>query len=64
MKNKIELITNESGDWIILKLNDEFFTEGRSISKSEWLNLIREINPNIQIKQIQITDEQMENCEY
>ena len=50
MKNKIELITNESGDWIILKLNDEFFAEGHSISKSEQLNLIREINPDIQIK--------------
>ena len=63
-KHKIELITNESGDWVILKLNNEFFAEGRSIFKSEWLNLIREINPNIQIKQIQITDEQMENYEY
>lgn len=63
-KHKIELITNESGDWIILKLNDEYFAEGRSIYKSEWVNLIKEINPNIQIKQIRITDEQMENYEY
>lgn len=63
-KHKIELITNESGDWIILKLNDEFFAEGHSIYESEWLDLIKEINPDIQIKQIEITDEQMENCEY
>ena len=53
-KHKIELITNESGDWIILKLNDEFFAEGHSIYESEWLDLIKEINPDIQ----------MENCEY
>ena len=63
-KHKIELITNESGDWIILKLNDEYFAEGRSIYKSEWVNLIKEINPNTEIKQKEISDEEMENYDY
>lgn len=63
-KHKIELITNESGDWIILKLNDEFFAEGHSIYESEWLDLIKEINPNIEIKQKEISDEKMENYDY
>ena len=64
MKNKIELITNESGDWVILKLNDEFFAEGHSIYDSEWLDLITEINPNTEIKQKEISDEEMENYDY
>ena len=64
MKNKIELITNESGDWIILKLNDEFFAEGHSIYDSEWLDLIKEINPDTKIKQTEISDEEMENYDY
>ena len=64
MKNKIELITNESGDWSILKLNDEFFAEGHSIHDSEWLDLIKEINPNTEIKQKEISDEEMENYDY
>ena len=63
-KHKIELITNESGDWIILKLNDEFFAEGHSIHNSEWLDLIKEINPNTEIKQKEISDEEMENYDY
>ena len=63
-KHKIELITNNSGDWIILKLNDEFFAEGHSIHDSEWLDLIEEINPDTEIKQTEITDEEMENYDY
>ena len=63
-KHKIELIVNESGDWSILKLNDEFCAEGHSIHDSEWLDLIKEINPNIEIKQTEISDEKMENYNY
>ena len=64
IKHKIELITNESGDWFVLKLNDEFFAEGHSIYDSEWLDLIKELNPNIEIKQTEISDEEMENYDY
>lgn len=63
-KHKIELITNESGDWSILKLNDEFFAEGHSIHESKWLDLIKEINPNTEIKQKEISDGEMENYDY
>ena len=63
-EHKIELITNESGDWIVLKLNDKFFAEGHSIHDSEWLDLIKEINPNTKIKQTEISDTEMGNYDY
>ena len=63
-KHKIELITNESGDYVILKLNDKSFAEGAFIYDSEWLDLIKEINPNTEIKQTEISDEEMQNYDY
>lgn len=41
-----------------------FFAEGHSIHNSEWLDLIKEINPNTEIKQKEISDEEMENYDY
>ena len=38
--------------------------EEHSIYEGEWLDLIKEINLNIEIKQTEILDEKMENYDY
>lgn len=53
-KNKIEYITNESGDWCVLKLNGEVFDEGHIISGHSWVELIRELN--FTVDEIELSD--------
>ena len=31
MSNEVEVVTSESGDWVIIKLNGEIIEEGHSI---------------------------------
>lgn len=54
-KNKIEYITNESGDWCVLKLNGEVFDEGHSISGHSWVELLRELN--FTVDEIELSDD-------
>lgn len=56
-KNKIEYITNESGDWCVLKLNEEVFGEGHSISDHCWVKLLRELN--FTVDEIELSDEEI-----
>lgn len=59
MNNKVEIFTNESGDWTIVKLNGEVFEEGHSIPTHRWLALIKEIGNEVSEKEI--SDEDMES---
>lgn len=56
-KNKIEYITNESGDWCVLKLNGEVFDEGHSISGHSWVELLRELN--FTVDEIELSDDKI-----
>lgn len=56
------MITCETGDWYVLKLNDEIYEEGYSIPKSKWLELLEEIG--CEVNSIMISDKEMKNGEY
>lgn len=57
MDNIIRIITNESGDWAILR-NDEFETSGHSLGVSEFTELLEYLGYEVDIKEI--SDEEME----
>jgi len=58
----IEYITCESGDWEILKVDDEYFFSGHNIPTHVWLDLLEGLsNVNIVVKRTELTDEEMEN---
>ncbi len=58
----IEYITCESGDWEILKVDDEYFFSGHNIPTHVWLYLLEGLsNVNIVVKRTELTDEEMEN---
>ena len=57
-ENKIEYITNESGNWCVLKLNGEVFDEGHSISAHSWIELLRALT--FTVDEIELSDEEME----
>lgn len=44
MKQKVELIKCESGDWIVLKLNGKVIEEGHSIPDMAWLELVSNLD--------------------
>ena len=58
IKNIISIITNESGDWSILK-NDKFETSGHSLGVEEFKELLEHLGYEVNIKEI--SDEEMEN---
>ena len=60
----IEHISNESGDWVVLKLNGEEFYSGHSIPDFVWMDLITKIAPNILTDAKEISDEEMEEGDY
>lgn len=62
MNNEVEVITCESGDWVVVKLNGKVFKEGHSIPESGWLNLLEKLNVKTSMKEI--SDEEMENGEF
>lgn len=55
---KIELITCESGDYEVLKVNDEIYYTGHSIPNDIWLEVFK-LSGNKIIK-TSISDEEME----
>lgn len=63
-KPLIELITCESGDWEILRVNygKDFQEEGHSINNYMWINLIETLG--FKVDKISISDEDMENGRY
>ena len=62
MNNEVEVITSESGDWVIIKLNGEIIEEGHSISAREWLGVLEKLNVKTSMKEI--SDEAMESGEF
>ncbi len=59
---KIELITCESGDWEVLKVDGEVRYEGHSIKIYECLELLEELGCDIFEKEI--SDDDMEMGDY
>lgn len=57
--NEIEIITNESGDWKILTLNEQVYTQGHNISDDTFVKLFNSLG--IDSKITFITDEEMED---
>lgn len=62
MDNKVKLITNESGDWVVLKVNGKVYEEGHSIPAHIWLQLIEKMGNQILTEEI--SDEEMESGAY
>jgi hypothetical protein len=58
----IELISCESGDWEVLKFDDEIIYEGHEIPTDVWLGIIQSLGCDVATKVI--SDEEMENGEY
>lgn len=61
-KNIVELITCDSGDWEVLKLNGKVFEEGHSIPSYAWLELLSVFN--VESNEVSISDEEMEFGQY
>lgn len=59
MKDKIQLIKNESEDYKIIKLNDEEIFRGSEIPDSKWIYILTKIG-GIDIEVNIISDEDME----
>lgn len=62
MNQTIELITNESGDWSVLKINGKVYYEGHSIPDDIWLKVINQLGA--EISSMEISDDDMEEGNY
>lgn len=62
LNNEVEVITSESGDWVVIKLNGEIIEEGHSIPSTGWLRLLDKLNVSTSRKEI--SDEAMENRDF
>lgn len=62
-KPLIELITCESGDWEVLRVNlgEDFERSGHSIRELDWLDLLDKLGYRLEIKEISDEDMEMEN---
>ena len=60
-KPSIELISNESGDWSILRMNlgEDFEYSGHNIHEGVWIKLLEKLGYEVQVKEV--NDEEMEN---
>lgn len=63
-KTLIELITCESGDWSVLRVNlgEDFKVEGHSLSNWDWIELLNLLG--YKVEQKEISDEDMEYGRY
>jgi hypothetical protein len=63
-KPLIELINCESGDWKVLRINSgkDFKKEGHSISNHNWIDLLKYLGFDVEVKYV--TEEEMENENY
>lgn len=60
----IQLISNEGGDWEVLRVNmgEDFHAQGHSINKHDWIGLLDVLG--YEVEEIEISDEEMENGEF
>jgi hypothetical protein len=63
-KPYIDLITCESGDWQILRVNygEDFEVGGHSLSSWDWIRLVNLLG--FEVEEKVISDKDMENCNY
>lgn len=61
--NKVELISSESDDWKVLKVNGTVKYEGHSVPDFIWLQVISNLG-EIETIDREISDEDMENGDY
>jgi hypothetical protein len=63
-KPLIQLITCESGDWEVLRINlgEDFSFEGHSIPNEVWIRLIKKLG--YVVETIDVSDEDMEYRNY
>lgn len=60
--DRVEVITCESGDWDVLKLNEETIAEGHSLSIHDWFTVLDKLD--VLIGQRCISDKDMESGNY
>ena len=61
-KTRIELITCDSGDWEVLKIDGEIFAENHRLSSYDWVRFLNKLK--CEIEEIEISDEDMEMGNY
>ena len=63
-KPLIKLITCNSGDWSVLRVNlgEDFERQGHSISKWDWIDLLKLLGYKVETREI--SDEDMEYGNY
>lgn len=61
-KPRIELITCNSGDWEVLKIDSEIFAENHRLSSYDWVRFLDKLG--YKIEEIEISDEDMEMGNY
>lgn len=61
-KPQIELITSNSGDWEVLKIDSEIFAENHRLSSYDWVRFLDKLG--YKIEEIEISDEDMEMGNY
>jgi len=62
-KPLIQLISCESGDWNVLRVNcgEDFKANGHSISNHDWIRLLNLLGYEVEEKEISDDDMEMEN---
>jgi len=60
---KIELITCPEGDWEVLKVDGDIWTEGHEVTEWGWMGLIKDLT-GIKVVEREISDEDMEEGNY
>ena len=62
MESYVKVITCDSGDWEVLKLNNKIIAEGHSLSNIDWFTLLDFLR--VLFEKDNISDEDMENGNY
>lgn len=55
---KVELITSESGDWAVIKIDGKSEYEGHSIADHQWLEIL--MKAGIEVSSKEVSNEDME----
>lgn len=65
LKPVITVLNNglESGDWWILKVDDEVFNEGHHISANAWMNLLEHLGFDV-VEKRNLTNDELEKEVY
>lgn len=61
-KTQIELITCDSGDWEVLKIDGKTFAENHRLNNYDWVRFLNKLG--YKVEEIEISDEDMEMGNY